>query len=313
MKVRGILSSAARERVRAGSRTASRCLSGALLGLAMVIGAATMAAAQTQTVYNSIPSPLPGNVASEGPEAYAFSEIGDGLALQNVNPTGTFGKLTVILSSYACQSGHWDDGTCVTAPGATFSQPITVDLYSLDSSSPPVATGPIASITQTFSIPYRPSATSAKCTGIGSDPSAWFDKKDNACYHGLAVPISVNFSTFHLPTPATIAVGVSYNTSHYGPSPIGESAACFGTSAGCPYDSLNVSTDTTDGHFPSVGAPVDGTGIYVNYTLPNTACDPATVQTGVFADDAGCWTGFHPEIQVVSNQNTTHHTKGNGP
>jgi hypothetical protein len=35
-------------------------------------------AAGPQTVYNSIPKSLPGNVGSEGPEAYAFSELGDG-------------------------------------------------------------------------------------------------------------------------------------------------------------------------------------------------------------------------------------------
>src|SRR5437763_1963845 len=54
--------------------------------LAIVLGVygAVTAAAQTQVVYNSIPKPLPGNVGSEGPEAYAFTEIGDGLGLKNL-------------------------------------------------------------------------------------------------------------------------------------------------------------------------------------------------------------------------------------
>jgi uncharacterized membrane protein len=88
--------------------------------LLVLLLTATLALSQTQTVYNSIPKPLPANVASEGPEAYAFSELGDGLAL--TANTGTLGQVTVIMSSWACQSGNWYSGNCVTTPGATFSQ-----------------------------------------------------------------------------------------------------------------------------------------------------------------------------------------------
>src|SRR5579872_3790465 len=83
---------------------------------------------QTTVVYNSIPKPLPGNVASEGPEAYAFAELGDGLGLAGA-AGGTLSQVTVVLSSWGCQTGNWYSGTCTTAPGATFSQPITVKVY----------------------------------------------------------------------------------------------------------------------------------------------------------------------------------------
>ena len=133
------------------------------LGLAAAIASA--AAQETTTVYNSIPKPLPGNVASEGPEAYAFVSLGDGMKLA-ARDSGTVGKVTVVLSSWACQDGTWFQGTCSSASGATFSQPITVNLYSVTSTFSSVYGEPvptplalIGTITQPFTIPYRPSVT----------------------------------------------------------------------------------------------------------------------------------------------------------
>jgi hypothetical protein len=155
-------------------------------------------AAGPVTVYNSISKPLPGNVASEGPEAYAFSELGDGLSLST--PSGSIlGQVSVVLSSWACQSGSWTTSDCVTTPGATFTQPITVNVYPATAGSPPTAGTRIATITQTFTLPYRPSSTPARC---GGDTGAWFSKKNNTCYHGFAVPISVNFSGSKVKLPS---------------------------------------------------------------------------------------------------------------
>jgi hypothetical protein len=58
--------------------------------LALAISAAVTATADNdrnddgqndkdKIIYSSIPKKLPGNVASVGPEAYAFKEVGDGL------------------------------------------------------------------------------------------------------------------------------------------------------------------------------------------------------------------------------------------
>jgi hypothetical protein len=251
-------------------------------------------------VYNSIPKPLPGNVFSEGPEAYAFAELGDAVAL-TVN-TGTVARVTVILSSLACQRGNWTSG-CVTHPGATFSQPLTVNLYSVNSGTSPISVAsPLGTITETFDIPYRPTSN------CQSDTTAWYSNKDKTCYHGLAVPVVVNFSRQHIaiPTDGKLIVTVAFNSTHYGPSPIGESAACFGTSAGCPYDSLNISTDTQAGVF--VGGPLDPNGIFVNYTLPNNSCT-GTIATGTLVDDTApaCWTGNHPQIEIVAKDTTAPH------
>ena len=40
--------------------------------------------------------------------------------------------------------------------------------------------------------------------------------------------------------PKRVIFGISYSTSHYGPTPQGNATACYTKSAGCYYDSLNV-------------------------------------------------------------------------
>lgn len=248
-----------------------------------------------RVVYNSIPSPLPDNVASEGPEAYGFSELGDGFTLAATR--GTLTQVTVVLDSWACQNGAWYSGDCVTTPGTTFSQPITVNIYGVTQTNgvwAPSSTTPLASITKTFDIPYRPTSTPAQC---GSDNQVWYSSKDQKCYHGIAMPVTVDFSSSQLPipAPANIIVTVAYNTTSYGPSPIGPSATCYGTPAGCPYDSLNIATYGDGG---LIGAVLDPNSIFVNYTIAANACNPSSTTTGVLALDAGCWTGYHPEITV---------------
>jgi hypothetical protein len=276
----------------------SKCL---IAAVCVVLLAGTVAA-QTQTVYNSIPKPLPGNVSSYGPEAFSFREMGDGLFLTAT--TGTVGQVTVIMSSWACQTGGWSTGDCVTTPGATFSQPITINLYSVNLETSPVSVGsPLATITQTFNIPFRPTSTPAQC---GGDATRWYSNKDKTCYHGLAVPIAVNFSGQKIPLQANgaLIVTVVFNTSTAGPSPLGTPG---------PYDSLNISTDTTNGTFQFIGGPVDTQGIFVNYISPTWSCNGTTYGSLVDDTGTGCWTGYHPEIQVQANTKATGHSKGNGP
>ncbi len=277
------------------------------LGLAAAIGSA--AAQQTSVVYNSIPNPLPGNVASEGPESYAFASLGDGVKLAN-NGSATIGNVTVVLSSWACQSGMWFDGTCSSASGATFSQPITISLYSVTSTfssvygeAVPTPLALIGTITQPFAIPYRPSV-SPSCGNNTADgysyPTQWYDSSDKTCYNGIAIPITVDFTASHIPVPqnSEVIVAVSFNTTNAGPNPIG-TTACNSTSGGCPYDSLNISTEGNGptGLANGVGSVLDYNGIFVNYIVDANACTGNTV-TGVLALDAPCSTGFHPQIAI---------------
>ena len=297
-----------------------------LWGLCCVLltAASAAAVADERIIFNSVPSPLPGNVASEGPEAYAYSEIGDAI----VFPKGTGGTLTtvtVVMSSWGCTSGNWfTAGTCVTNPkGATFSQPITMNIYAVDNSNsaqPKAAAGPpLATVTQTFDIPYRPSSDTAHCPGVAPDQlgQQWFNPKDGQCYHGLAKAITFDFAGKKLSLPSQILVGIAFNTTDAGPSPIGDKP-CRHTAQGCPYDSLNVSTDgdvffgagATAGGFPTASSVLDPNGIFFNYISnsgpPNT-CNKTT-PTGTLVDDTTpsngepatetCFTGYHPELII---------------
>lgn len=285
-------------------------LLGGLLSM-MLASAAVSASAREFVVFNSVPAPLPGNVVSEGFECCQVREFGDAIAF----PAGTGGKLTtisVVMSSWACMSGNWfTAGTCITKPGAEFSQPITMTVYEVDNTNAaqPKAGAQLASVTQAFQIPYRPSSDTAHCP----DGQHWFSSATGQCYHGIAAPITFDFSGKNLSLPGQIAIGVSFSTSDAGPSPLG-ARPCRATVQGCPYDSLNVSADgsvffqaytATTGGKPTASSVIDPNGVFVNY-LAGTGCGAAT--PGVFQDDTtpnngepsteNCWTGLHPQLTV---------------
>jgi hypothetical protein len=290
-----------------------------LSGLLAAILAGAPAQAD-QVIFNSIPTPLPPNVASEGPEAYAYREIGDAIVFP-VGTNATLTKITVVMSSWACASGNWfTAGTCVTKPGSKYAIPVTMTIYAVDDSNPakPKAGAQLATTTQTFSIPYRPSSDTAHC------PSGqqWYNPNTGQCYHGLAHPIAFDFGKQKLTLPSQIVVGISFNSTHYGPVPLGETQACFHTTQGCFYDSLNVSTDgsvffganATSGGSPTASSVLDPNGIFFNYYI-NTGCGAAT--PGTLQDDTlpnngepateACFTGYHPELRIEAQ------CKGDGP
>ena len=119
------------------------------------------------------------------------------------------------------------------------------------------------------------------------------------------MPIHFNLSGLHLALPEKVIVTVAFNSTHYGLAPVGESATCFGTAAGCPYDSLNIATDGNGG---SVGTTVDANSIFVNYASAGTACINTIVLNSLVLDP-GCWGGYHPQIEIRANQNSTPRNK----
>jgi hypothetical protein len=166
--------------------------------------------------------------------------------------------------------------------------------------------GPLlATKTETFTLPYRPTSDSVHCDG-----TAWYNSADSTCYHGRAVRITVDFSALHLVLPSQIIVTAAFNSTHYGPAPIGQSAPCYSTPAGCPYDSLNISTDSNGGDYRAIGSVLDANGIFVNYTLPNSSCS-GNALPGLRLDSP-CWAGFHPEIQVSANKKNNEHEDQHG-
>src|ERR1044071_1749531 len=100
-------------------------------GAVAAVFALPAAAVAPTTVYDNIPSPQPGNVSSMPFEASSSSEFGGAVQLASTerqNPV-----VTVLMSSWGCVSGHWNSGDCSTPAGATFSEPITLNVYNLGS------------------------------------------------------------------------------------------------------------------------------------------------------------------------------------
>jgi hypothetical protein len=248
-------------------------LATAMLATAAVLAWATASAGAAVTytpIYSNLPSPLPGNVPSEAMEATSSSEFGGEVEL--AGPTLNNTKITVAMSSWACQSGGAEDGSCVSTKGAKFAWPVTLHVYTAGAGDT-VGTQ-IVSLTKTFKMPYRPTAN-AGCTGEGL--GGW--KSMGNCYHGKLFKITFVLRGVTLPSKAIVSV--AYNTSDFGAVPQ-RPQACNSEPGGCPYDSLNV------GGFegpPSVGNDPQPNSDYINSKWTGAYCDEGLAGTGTFRFD----------------------------
>jgi hypothetical protein len=253
--------------------------------LAVTAGAAS--AVTYAPIYKNIPSTFPGNSPSQAFEATSTSEFGGRVEVESATKDNT--KVTVAMSSWACQSGGAEDGTCVTAAGATFSWPVTLKIYL---PNPNGSVGPqIAQLTKTFKMPYRPSANPTKCPGNGG----WYQKGN--CYHGKLFKITFPLQGVYLSDKAIVSV--AYNTSNYGAEPQGPSC----TIPGCPYDSLNVGVENGFAETPisslSIGEQPLPNDAYLSSTWTGAYCNGAE-GTGTFRLDPGCWGIFQPLFEVTT-------------
>jgi hypothetical protein len=276
----------------------------AITGVA-VVGISSLASAASQSVvYNNIPSPMPSNVASIGYEATSTSEFGSQVNLDGTarkNP-----KVTVLMSSWACKSGSWFNKDCITNPGSTFTHPVTLNVYNVNDDDSVGSL--IKSDTDTFTMPYRPTADDGtNCNAANDSAGEWWD--GSKCVNGKAFKISFDLDNMTLPDE--VIISVAYNTSDYGKAPLGPQA-CKSTPQGCPYDSLNVGTNPA----PSVGtSEPSNDDAYLSSTWAGYYCDSGVSGTGTFRLDSGCWTGYLPAIKVEAspgksnNSNHHHHHK----
>ncbi len=129
-----------------------------------VTGAASAAQASPDpdapvTVFDSMPSPLPGNYSSHAFLATSTTEAGDVVQLAPGNRT--LDQVTVAMSSWACGTGGWSTGDCVTEADATFTHDLTLKVYGLVDGV--LAAEPLTTITQSFAMPYRPSSDPTNC------------------------------------------------------------------------------------------------------------------------------------------------------
>jgi hypothetical protein len=260
--------------------------------------------------------PTPANVPSEGPEAYAFNELGNEVTVGS-HSDRALTNVILGLSSWACQAGAWNTNDCVTTPGATFSIPITLNIYNPPAAGSYTPASLITSVTRTFEVPYRPSESS-QC--VGAQVGEWYDPASQSCYHGLYT--TVDFHVDGVKLPSTFVYGISYNTTTYGPSPIG-AAPCHATPEGCPYDSLNIAL-TQDPTNVSVGSDTLPGTVFQNSPLPGAYCDNGAAGTNTFRLDSplvpSCWGNFDSSnstydlapyyVPAISFQ--TGHGEGNG-
>lgn len=261
----------------------------AALLVVAVTSLAGPAVADGPVIYDAYEDGIPGNVSSLGFEATSTSEFGDHIAF-----AGTERHLesaSVVMSSWGCESGSWNGGDCQTTPGATFDHEITLTFYEVvDNAGTPAAGAVIAGATHTFAIPYRPSVDTVNCTG-----GRWYSVAESTCFNGLATEITFEFAGQLLPDE--VIWGISYNTTHYGAEPIGQSAACFAESGGCGYDSLNVGAASISS---VVGTDIEEESAFLDSTWAGAYCDGGTAGTGTFRYDgtADCWTDYRPLIKV---------------
>jgi hypothetical protein len=262
------------------------------LGAIFVFYPALVSAAPSTVIYNNIPSPIPGNVPSEAYQATQTSEFGGQVQFSGTNRYNPV--VTVLMSSWGCQTGGWSTNNCVTTPGSTFSEPITLNIYNVNTDNSPGSL--LTTLTQTFNIPFRPSANNTNCTA-----GEWYDTTNSSCYNGLDVPINFDFTGKNVTLPTKAIISVAYNTSGYGAHPYGYSTACAVTSAGCGYDSLNVGTNPA----PTVGVALPTINdAYLNSATPGQYCD-SSLGSGTFRLDSGCWTGYLPAFEVTASASLT--------
>ena len=271
-----------------------RTRTGTVMGLATAILALTAimlvpaaSAAPMTVVYNNTTNPLPGNVPSVGFQATQTSEFGGQVQFAGTERDNP--RINVRLSSWGCQSGTWNGGNCSTTPGSEFAHEIRLNVYKVNNDDEPGRLR--AAVTRTVDMPYRPSANYTHCTDANA--GKWYHSPSGNCYNGKLFNLTFDMGDTTLPEKAIISV--EYNTSSWGYEPIGTSPACFTSSGGCPYDSLNVGTEPGP---PSVGTMPLPDDAYLNSATGGQYCDGGAGGTGFFRLDAGCWTGFQPAIKV---------------
>jgi hypothetical protein len=252
----------------------------------------------TTVAYNAMPTDVVNCLnPALGYEATSTSEFGDEVGLAGT--ARGLVSLKVDFQSFACESGHWfDAGGCTSTPGATFTHPITAKIY-----DPGNLTTPIAWVTQTQTIPYRPSSNATCPANSGPAPAgaAWFNPLapgGGACQNSIATVLTFNFPA-GTTLPDTVVWTVAFNTTHFGAAPIGEAASCFGTSGGCAYDSLNVGAKTYS-EAPYAGTDTDPAGAVLDSDWTGAYCDNGLSGTGTLRFDTGCWTNFKPLGEIIT-------------
>lgn len=230
-----------------------------LAGLVTAVVSVSLAAGSAfagNVVYDATPSPLPGNVASVGFEATSTSEFGDFVHLSSTSIDRRLNTVTVTMSDWAHFADYATDSR-YSGNNATWSHPITLNVYSShlgDNGTPDTL---LATKTQPVTIPWRP---------------------EGYAFNGIAFNATFDLSSLGVTLPNDVIVGVAYNTANYGTAPIGTPG---------PYNSLNVGVPT--GQTASVGTDDNPDNVFWNTSFAGFYADGGLAGVGIFRQDTN-WT-----------------------
>lgn len=211
------------------------------------------AAPGSQVVYDALASVNPlTNHASLGYQATSTDEFGDYIQLGGENRV--LDDVTVTLSSWARWSDRatWDASTYDESNSATFSHPITLNIYA-STLTGGVPNTLLATSTQTFEIPYRP---------------------DGFAFNGIAHNITFDLSSLNAILPSEVIVGVEYNTQTHGDAPLGIAG---------PYNSLNVAVPSSQP--VAVGQDLDVNSVFWDTSHGPFYNDGGAAGTDIFRED----------------------------
>lgn len=183
----------------------------------MIFVTTAPATAATETIYDSMPSPLPSNYSSLSYQAKQTAEFGDHVTLAGTNRQ--LDSITVGMSSWACQTGGWSvvgEGSCSSTPGSTFNHPITLRIFNINPVDSTLPGTLITTVTQTVAVPYRPTTDAVNC----ASGTQWYN--GTSCFNGFAFTVNFDFSASSIVLPNDITVTIAYNTVSWGASPMPE-------------------------------------------------------------------------------------------
>ncbi len=246
----------------------------AALTAVLAVGALTAGAAGAETVYDNIPATLPGNFASIGLAATSSTEFGGEIELAGAarsQPT-----ITVVMSSWSCETGSWSEGNCYTTkPKKGFKVPLTVKVYAASE----LGEGPVAEATKNIKMSYRPSESPLHCAS-----GRWYDEASATCFHGYAFPVSIKLNKLKkMPRKAIVTFSYPHSSG--------------------PAESLNISTSEPEEKTLSVGTdPVEEW--FANSTWSEMYC-PGAKDVGTLGPEegVGCQEGinYQPVISVSAS------------
>jgi hypothetical protein len=257
----------------------------------------------SQVIYDSLVSPMPPDTWNE-----AFSELNTsfgpasiGNAVTLASSGTTLSSVVVALDNWACQTGTGNGPTCVTtSPGARYPATMTLNVY-----DPSNLGSAIAGDTQTFNIPFRPSASATCAVGAGNtwagagyadDGSQWYDAATNTCNYGQTSTVTFNnFGGAVLPSNVVYKISYTPNSQS-----LTDPSNYLNVVLSTESTDVSVGSDTDPGNL-YLDVPTDGSGAAAAGPSGQVSCTPATAGFVEYstASDSGCGLGTTFNIPAV--------------